>query len=288
MTRIVWLLIGLSFSFTQLAFANHLFFSNEKAAYYTSDFYFLLDNEASSSDIKHELNRILTMAHNISDSENDVLTERCHTMNCFQHKKYSYKEARRYMFGKLHLQEDDDGYYVKDVYCKQKFNKHNVNPYPPAPDTIPNHEFINAEHTWPQSWFGNGDKSYKKVDLHSLFPSNSRANSSRSNHPFGNVDEGRSNNVCKASKRGRSSNLGRTVFEPPQSHKGNVARAMFYFATRYSMSIKAEQEKILREWHTLDPVDENEELRNQSVYDFQYTRNPFIDFPELVSKIEDF
>ncbi len=278
----------MSFSLNNLACASTSLFLNEKTAYYTSDFHFLIDNSASSPDIKHELNRILSLAHNVSDTENDVLTESCHSLSCFKHKKYSYKEARRYMFGKLHLQQDSSGYFVLDVYCQQKFSSRNVNPYPPAPDTIPNHEFINAEHTWPQSWFGGGDKSYKKADLHSLFPSNSRANSSRSNYPFGYVDHGRSNNVCEASKRGHSSQLGKTAFEPPDSHKGNVARAMFYFSTRYSMSIKVNQEEILREWHRLDPVDSNEKQRNQLVYDFQNTRNPFIDYPNLVSTIKDF
>ena len=145
---------------------------------------------------------------------------------------------------------------------------------------------IRDRHTWPQSWFGSQNKDFKKADLHALFPSNSRANSNRSNNPFGNVDRNESS-VCSAAKSGWSDDLRETAYEPPNSHKGNVARAMFYFAVRYSMNISDAQEKILKEWHELDPVDEAEKTRNNQVFDFQNTRNPFIDFPQLVSAFKD-
>lgn len=255
--------------------------------YYTSDLYFLMDNEASAEDLEHELHRILKLAHNYNEDGPDTLSSNCQKGRCYKHLKHSYKEARKYMFGFIHLQEDDDGYYVTDVYCQEKFSSKNMSSYPPGPFSIPNHKYINAEHTWPQSWFGNRDKSLKKADLHSLFPSNSRANSNRSNNPFGNVTRNESH-VCSASKSGYSSDLGETAYEPPNAHKGNVARAMFYFAVRYSMDINDKQEKILREWDQLDPIDDAEKLRNQQVFDFQNTRNPFIDFPELASTITDF
>jgi hypothetical protein len=36
-------------------------------------------------------------------------------------------------------------------------------------------------------------------------------------------------------------------------------------------------------WHEEDPVDEFEIQRNQVIYAYQRNRNPFIDYPELVS-----
>ena len=77
-------------------------------------------------------------------------------------------------------------------------------------------------------------------------------------------------------------------FEPPQRHKGNVARALFYFSVRYRLAISATQEAHLRAWHRKDPVDESEKNRNDLVQEIQGNRNPFIDFPHLVDSIDDF
>ena len=43
---------------------------------------------------------------------------------------------------------------------------------------------MNTEHTWPQS---KGATGAAKSDLHHLFPTDSKANSIRGNHPFGIV-----------------------------------------------------------------------------------------------------
>jgi len=36
----------------------------------------------------------------------------------------------------------------------------------------------------------------------------------------------------------------------------------------------------LMEWHVADPVDAQEQSRNDSIYEYQGNRNPFIDHPE--------
>jgi hypothetical protein len=43
-----------------------------------------------------------------------------------------------------------------------------------------------------------------------------------------------------------------------------------------------------RNWHISDPVDADEEQRNEDIYDLQYNRNPFIDHPEFVERISSF
>lgn len=142
---------------------------------------------------------------------------------------------------------------------------------------------INCEHTWPKS---KGAKQYPAVsDLHHLYPSEKDINSKRANLPFCNVkkvfwEHG-------GSKMGLG-NAPTECFEPPQDHKGNVARSMFYFATRYGLFIDAAQESVLRQWHKEDPVDRNDIRRNNMIEEYQGNRNPFIDQPYLVDLISDF
>jgi endonuclease I len=74
----------------------------------------------------------------------------------------------------------------------------------------------------------------------------------------------------------------------PTVHKGNVARALFYFSVRYKIKIPATEEIVLRRWNDLDPIDNAEEVRNEQIYFAQGSRNPFIDFPELANSINKF
>jgi len=96
-----------------------------------------------------------------------------------------------------------------------------------------------------------------------------------------------------------------SIFEPADNVKGDVARALFYFAVRYKdKSINQSQsymtgpgdtnhippyeEKYLREWHLQDPVSYDEIQRNNAIQGIQNNRNPFIDRPDLVQRISDF
>lgn len=199
-------------------------------------------------------------------------------------KTLSYKTARRHMFGDLFLKKTSSGYTVTDTYCDKSFGED----VGVGPDQIPDHTVLNCEHTWPQSRFSSRDsKSTQKGDLHHLFPTDSKANSTRGNIPFGDVN-GQAVNGCPIASRGDDINDGINSFEPPKFHKGNVARALFYFAVRYQISIDETQEEYLREWHSLDPVDADELDRNTRIEAIQGNRNPFIDGPELVDQIDNF
>ena len=191
----------------------------------------------------------------------------------------SYQEARTYLFGKLHYNKG----IVTDVYCGEDHkNNHGV-----GEGRIPDPKFLNCEHTWPQSKFkGKSQAAQMKVDLHHLYPANSSANSARSNLPFGEVSKGI--NVCGESYKGKIDGTRIEGFEPPDNHKGNVARAMFYFSYKYSMPIDSLQESFLRKWHDQDPVDEYEAFRNDQIKAIQGDRNIFIDNPELVHTVNDF
>jgi deoxyribonuclease-1 len=199
---------------------------------------------------------------------------------------HSYSKARRMIMQNIHLRSDEVGYFVKDVYCRRNYRKR------VGPNDMPNHEQINIEHTWPRSRFGlkKGSPAFRvrEADLHHLYPTNSKANSTRSNLYFGEFPKTSGLRDCAASKRGIIKATNRFGFEPPAEHKGNVARAIFYFSVRYDSKIPAYEEFLLRQWNIVDPVDAEELDRNDGVEKLQGNRNPFIDDAALVSLIQDY
>ncbi len=188
------------------------------------------------------------------------------------------------MFGNMdlgHLKKSSDTYYLVDVYCHKKFTSGSAGTI--GPMSIPNSNMLNCEHTWPQSKFTGSDRNFQKSDLHHLFPTDSKANSVRGNYDFGDVDNGKApTSNCSASQSGRN-----RTYQPPREHRGNVARAMFYFAVRYNGKINSKMEAALRRWHEDDPVDEAEMKRNNAVYSVQNNRNPFIDYPNLINNLNN-
>ncbi|MCX7958261.1 MAG: endonuclease [Deltaproteobacteria bacterium] len=185
------------------------------------------------------------------------------------HTSLGYNLAREKMFAEI---DNKDGW-VECVYTGFRLQT----------NTIPNSNIMNTEHTWPQSM--GADNEPARSDLFHLFPTKSDANSRRGNYPFGTVV-----NVVWSdggSKLGTNAK-GNTVFEPRNVHKGNTARAMFYFSVRYNLPIDNEQESELRKWHSLDPVDNDEITRCNMINSYQKNRNPFVDWPSFVNDIEDF
>ncbi|MEL7369443.1 MAG: endonuclease [Myxococcota bacterium] len=143
---------------------------------------------------------------------------------------------------------------------------------------------MNTEHAWPQSKGVRGTPA--KYDLHHLFPTNAYANGRRASFPFGVVRQ-HLRWQENGSKLGRDDG-GRVVFEPRDGFKGAVARALFYISAVYGLELPDHEEKTLRTWHAAEPPDEAERLRNDEISRFQGNRNPFIDQPSLVDRIQRF
>lgn len=218
------------------------------------------------------------------------------------HQALGYDGARSFLFGDFYLQQVKNGeYFLHDVYCQKDYQSSD---FPGkkslGPGRIPDNSIVNCEHTWPKSRFGGGkdpkrapEYSSKVSDLHHLFPSDSVVNAIRGNNQFADVDQEEQTLPCDGSKFGRLVQANGKVssdkfYEPPQIHKGNVARALFYFAVRYDMPISQTEEQFLRRWHLEDPVDAEEMLRNDRIEELQHNRNPFIDHPEYVDLIDNF
>ncbi|KAA3604173.1 MAG: choice-of-anchor D domain-containing protein [Calditrichaeota bacterium] len=193
------------------------------------------------------------------------------------HNNLGYTNARKKMYTDYDNFQDS----LECVYTGRKIYHDSgcdCNPSASAPT------FFNAEHTWPQS---QGASGTAKSDMNHLFPTDATSNSQRGSYPFGDVVSNISWNQG-GSKKGDNSN-GATVFEPRDVHKGDCARAMFYFALRYGnpndyISVE-NQEDVLRQWHTFDPVSTKEINRNNGIEVYQNTRNPFIDHPEFMERI---
>lgn len=158
----------------------------------------------------------------------------------------------------------------------------------------------NREHLFCQSWFGSTQEA-PYSDLFHIYPVDGLVNTVRNNNPFG-VVENPSRTFTNGSKYGLNTFPGapnESAFEPIDAYKGDIARSFFYMVARYqnedanfsysSMTTGAKLKpwalNMLMQWHLQDPVSPKEHARNAAVYLFQHNRNPFIDYPELVSKI---
>lgn len=183
------------------------------------------------------------------------------------HTVFSYSGARQQMFGNY---DNVDGQ-VQCVYTGTWITT----------SGIPDGSVMNCEHTWPQSMGAEGDA---RSDMHHLFPTLSTPNSVRGNLPFGDVVS--QNWSQGGSLRGTDAN-GVTVFEPRDIHKGDCARAVFYFALRYSNreDFLTYQEQTLRGWAVADPVSQKEIDRNNDIDDLQHNRNPFVDHNDFLDRI---
>jgi deoxyribonuclease I len=254
--------------------------SGDRWAYYGEGFY----QAALSGKIeKASINQILNGSHSTSEGKFDVISGNCQG-SCYEHVSVGYDNARKFLFGEIYILRDGQGTYVHDVYCGKDFHFRDVS------DASDMHADVNIEHTWAQSKFSpKYPKGTQKSDMHHLFLTDSRANSQRGNLDFADLTGVKNElNVqnCPESALGRSEN-GMT-FMPPAAHRGNLARALFYFSSHYDMDIKASVEKTLRKWHAADPVDASEKARHEIIARIQKSRNPFIDHPEMVEKVTDF
>lgn len=159
----------------------------------------------------------------------------------------------------------------------------------------------NREHFVPQSLFGSSAPMVS--DVHFIRPTDGHVNGLRSNYPFGKVGTA-SSTTSNGSKLGNSISTGYsgTVFEPIDAFKGDVARMIFYFVTRYENQLSGFSSgdmlgstaypglqpwflQVLLQWNALDPVSPAETARNNASYTFQGNRNPFIDNQQWVNDI---
>jgi hypothetical protein len=136
---------------------------------------------------------------------------------------------------------------------------------------------FNCEHTFPQGFFSQNEPM--RSDIHHLFPTDIAANSQRDNDPFGVVSN------ASWSQGGSKSGGGK--FEPRNMQKGATARAMMYFVLRYQdyNNFFQGQQSALYSWHEAYPPSAAEEQRNNDIAGLQNNRNPFVDYPQFMDRM---
>ncbi|MCR9251864.1 MAG: endonuclease [bacterium] len=203
------------------------------------------------------------------------------------HTTFTYGEVRDLL---RDLDEDpDNSDNVILIYSRRSISKSDF-----ASNNEP--DFWNREHVWPKShgFPDEADTAYR--DVHHLRPCDATVNSSKSNKDFNFVDNIEANEEGEAAGTYTDSDY----WEPIDEVKGDVARMMFYMATRYNNS-ELDLELVdgttsspdpelgdllaLLQWHQLDPVSDEERERNEGVYGYQGNRNPFVDNPDWVGDI---
>jgi endonuclease I len=154
----------------------------------------------------------------------------------------------------------------------------------------------NREHVWPVSRLGVSSPSNTTTsiatDQFNLRPANPSINSSRGNKPFGLDDS-----------TGGFAHQG-SYYYPGDADAGDVARAQFYMATRYTQlsltdafpsGTQMGDLSSLITYHFADAPDDFERRRNHAIFGLagenipaisnqyrQQNRNPFVDHPEYV------
>ena len=185
---------------------------------------------------------------------------------------------------------------------------------------------INQEHIWAKAnGFETSGAGGARGDPMHLWAGNGYANNIHSNNFFGYVDKTENYTDCGTKYPNLTGNLSGTsltvpsskeVFEPQDSDKGDIARAIFYMAARYNYYSGSDGDGIngdnpnlilvqdsyhetsgyqsttetpgtmgiisdLLEWNRLDPPDEWEIRRNNILFNsYTKNRNPFIDYPQ--------
>lgn len=146
----------------------------------------------------------------------------------------------------------------------------------------------NREHVWPQS---KGDftteSSTAGSDVIHLRPTDSKANSTRSSLPYGEVTGGTYQTVYTAAGK-TAGYYSPAFYEPLDSVKGDVARTLLYVYTRWeerNLKDVIDSVELLLKWCEEDPVDEYEMKRNDICQEICGSRNIYVDYPEYCWRV---
>ncbi|MEO0017016.1 MAG: Extracellular ribonuclease [Verrucomicrobiota bacterium] len=225
------------------------------------------------------------------------------TIAATNHRPYDYKDT----FAPLRAIHPDpaNSANILTVYSGASIAKSPV--YQPNAGLDPDLTW-SREHLWPVSYgldpdginpgATQGDAGPDYTDLFNLRPAIHTVNGQRGNRIF---DE--TSGSPSVPQLAPLCSYDTDSWEPRDSEKGDIARAMFYMATRYDgsdpLTLDLELSNTpatavgrfgrlstLLRWHEQDPVSPLERQQNQLIFaTYQKNRNPFLDHPEYAALI---
>lgn len=147
-----------------------------------------------------------------------------------EHTVIPYGHGSNSTWNVFYYSDQDENGYCMDMYCDtwQKFT---------SPGAVVSG--CNIEHSLANSWWG-ASKSDQYKDCYLLNPSNSTANSARSNYPLGvPVKNIKSNtgSLKVGQMHHETMDVDFWVFEPKDEYKGDFARTYFYVITCYGRDL---------------------------------------------------
>ncbi len=158
-------------------------------------------------------------------------------------------------------------------------------------------DYINREHVWAKSHGYFEEIRSMNGDAQNLRPADASVNEDRGNKDFDDVQPNGTRHP-EATECWYSA----TAWEPGPLTKGQVARILFYMATRYeSENGEIDLELVdkvsnyplpqfgklstLLKWNNEYPPNDFERRRNERIYEIQQNRNPFVDNPDFANLI---
>lgn len=150
---------------------------------------------------------------------------------------------------------------------------------------------MNTEHAYPQA--KGAAEGNPRSDMHHLFPARIPVNEARANSPYTEIPDAQTQQwfykaqvlfSVPAQNKELYSESKNNAFEPRESVKGDLARAVFYFYTMYRSQADAAdpaffaaQRATLCQWHWQDPADSAELIKTWRIAPYQEDKpNPFI------------
>lgn len=150
---------------------------------------------------------------------------------------------------------------------------------------------MNTEHAYPQS--KGASTGNARSDMHHLYPTRIPVNEARGSLPFAEIPDQQTQKwfykaqvftSIPAQNKDLYSESTTTAFEPRESVKGDIARAIFYFYTMYTAEALAAdqnffniQRTTLCQWHDQDRADSVELIKTLRIAPYQENKpNPFV------------
>jgi hypothetical protein len=199
----------------------------------------------------------------------------------------SYADARDTLYAKILIKEDS----IACVYSGHKLYLDLTQDPTQYLYQGGGNNGINTEHAFPQTKGAAGGNA--RSDMHHIFPTRIIVNEARADKPFAEIPDAQTekwyyrNQVVTnipTQNKDRYAESRQNAFEPRESVKGDIARAVFYFYTMYrDMADAADpmffsgQRETLCGWNEADPVDSSEMEKTWKIAHYQADKpNPFV------------